>query len=319
MRRKIPSTQSLMCFESAARHASYTHAAQELFLTQSAISRQIQHLEELLEVQLFSRTRHGVELTAAGQQYYESIKPLLISLEQATLDVIEHKGQGGTLKLGVVPTFATRWLLPKLHRFQQRHPEITVHLETSTRPFLFHETIFDAAIYAGTPEQVAQWPGITSHFLMHEDVVAVCSPSLIKTHLKMNVTADTPHLILSAEQLLQLPLLQQTTRPTIWQDWFELHQVKHPNPLGGQRHELFSMLAVAAKHDMGMALIPQMLIETELANGELVKISDQKLERRRAYHLIHAHNEHSTLIARFVNWMKEELQQEPIQTESEVP
>ena len=79
------------------------------------------------------------------------------------------------------------------------------------------------------------------------------------------------------------------------------------------------MLAVAAEHEMGMALIPQMLIETELANGELVKIYDQKLERRRAYHLIHAHNEHCTLIARFVNWMKEELQQEPIQTESEAP
>jgi len=308
-----------MCFESAARHASYTHAAQELFLTQSAVSRQIQHLEELLELKLFSRTRHGVELTAAGQQYYESIKPLLMSLEQATLEVIHHKGQGGTLKLGVVPTFATRWLLPKLHRFQQCYPEITVHLETNTRPFLFHENIFDAAIYAGTPEQVAQWPGISSHFLMYEDVVAVCSPELIKMHLKMNVAENTPHLILSTEQLLQLPLLQQTTRPMIWKDWFELHQVNHPHPLRGQRHELFSMLAVAAKHGMGMALIPQMLIETELSKGELVRISDQMLERRRAYHLIHAQNEHSTLITKFVNWMKEELQQEPAQTVSEAP
>ncbi|MEG1235272.1 MAG: LysR family transcriptional regulator, partial [Acinetobacter sp.] len=135
MRRKIPSLQALLCFESAARHASYTHASQELFLTQSAVSRQIQQLENYLDVPLFTRTRHGVELTYVGQQYFKSITPYLKGLEQTTLDVIAHKGQGGTLKLGVVPTFATRWLLPKLQTFNQLYPEITVHLETSTRPF----------------------------------------------------------------------------------------------------------------------------------------------------------------------------------------
>lgn len=115
MRRSIPSIQGLICFESAAKHLSYTYAAQELCITQSAVSRQIQQLEDFLGVELFIRTRHGVELTIAGQQYFKSIKPYLLGLEKCTADVISHKGLGGTLKLGVVPTFATRWLLPKLH------------------------------------------------------------------------------------------------------------------------------------------------------------------------------------------------------------
>ncbi len=136
MRRNIPSLQALLCFESAAKHCSYTHASQELFITQSAVSRQIQQLEEFLGLSLFIRTRHGVELTPAGQHYYKSIKPYLLGLEQSTLDVMSYKGLGCTLKLGVVPTFATRWLVPKLHRFNQRYPEITIHLETSTKPFL---------------------------------------------------------------------------------------------------------------------------------------------------------------------------------------
>ena len=107
MRRNIPSMQSLLCFESAAKHSSYTHASQELCITQSAVSRQIQQLEDSLQLELFTRTRHGVELTVAGQQYYNLIKPHLLGLEQSTLDLMSHKGLGGTLKLGVVPTFAT--------------------------------------------------------------------------------------------------------------------------------------------------------------------------------------------------------------------
>ena len=308
MRRKIPSLQALICFESAARHASYTYAAQELFLTQSAVSRQLQQLEDYLGTALFTRTRHGVELTNAGQQYLKSIGPHLKGLEQATVDVITHQGRGGTLKLGVVPTFATRWLLPKLQGFHQLYPEITVHLETSTRPFLFQEHIFDAAIYAGTPQQMEQWPGTYSHFLMHEDVVAVCAPSLIRQYFPDASMINSYSFDLSAEQLIRLPLLQQTTRPNIWEDWFKLHQIQHANPFQGQRHELFSMLAVAATHAMGMALIPQMLIEKELNKQELVLVSTKTLAKQRAYYLVHSGQESSPLIEKFASWLQQEIQ-----------
>lgn len=304
MRRQIPPLQSLLCFSASARHLSYTHAAQELFMSQSAVSRQIQQLEEFLNLNLFHRTRHGVELTPAGQQYYQAIQPYLEGLERATLDVMSHKGLGGTLKIGVVPTFATRWLLPKLHEFNQLHPEITIHLETSTKPFLFHDNIFDAAIYAGTPEQVQRWPGTQSHFLMPEDVIAVCSPRLIQQYFPdLPPDADKSY-DLNPEQLRQLPLLQQTTRPSIWQEWLQSAGVSHPNPYDGQRHELFSMLAVAATHAMGVALIPQMLLEKELSDGSLVIASKHQLQGSRSYYVVHSDSDLSPLLAKFVQWLK---------------
>ena len=312
MRRTIPSLQGLLCFESAAKHQSYTHASQELFITQSAVSRQIQQLEELLGLSLFNRTRHGVELTQAGQQYYQSIKPYLIGLEQCTLDVITHKGLGGTLKLGVVPTFATRWLLPKLQRFNQVHPEITIHLETSTKPFLFNENIFDAAIYAGTQQQIDHWPGTQTHFLMTEDVVPVCSPQLIEKHFPDAKKINAHCYDLDAEQIIQMPLLQQTTRLNIWQEWCEKHQIEHPKPFEGQRHELFSMLAVAATHSMGMALIPQMLIKKELESSELVIATNKTLTGVRSYYLVHSSQENSMLIEKFVDWIQLELKNEAL-------
>ncbi len=308
MRRNIPSLQSLSCFESAAKHCSYTHAAQELFITQSAVSRQIQQLEEFLGVSLFSRTRHGVKLTEAGRQYAKSVKPYLLGLEKCTSDLMTHKGLGGTLKLGVVPTFATRWLLPKLHRLNAQHPEITVHLETSTKPFLFHDTVFDAAIFAGTQQQIDHWPGTQAHYLMDEETVPVCSPKLIESRFPNALMTNPYSYNLSDDELLSLPLLQQTTRPGIWQEWFQAHQMQHPKPFDGQRHELFSMLAVAASHDMGMALIPQMLIESELQKKELVIASGKKLQGSRKYYLVHSSQDTSALIQKFVGWVQQELQ-----------
>lgn len=304
MRRQIPPLHSLLCFSASARHLSYTHAAQELFMSQSAVSRQVQQLEDFLHLSLFHRTRHGVELTLAGQQYYQSIQPYLEGLERATLDVMSHKGLGGTLKIGVVPTFATRWLLPQLHEFNAQHPEIIIHLETSTKPFLFDDNIFDAAIYAGTPHQIQRWPGTHSHFLMPEDVVAVCSPALIHGYFPEAQADQYGHYHLTAEQLSQVPLLQQTTRPSIWQEWLHGAGVSHPNPYDGQRHELFSMLAVAATHGMGMALIPQMLLEKELSDGSLVIASPHQLQGSRSYYLVHSDTDPSPLLAKFVKWLK---------------
>ena len=309
MRRNIPSLQSLICFESAAKHSSYTHASQELFITQSAVSRQIQQLEEYLGVNLFSRTRHGVELTEAGKQYAKGIKPYLQGIEKSTADIMTHKGLGGTLKLGVVPTFATRWLLPKLHKLNAQHPEITVHLETSTKPFLFNENVFDAAIFAGTQQQIEHWPGIQAHYLMDEEVVPVCSPALIQNRLPEAVMQNEHSYDLSDEELLLMPLLQQTTRPSIWQEWFQAHQIQHPKPFDGQRHELFSMLSVAASHGMGMALIPQMLIESELNKKELVIASSKKLQGSRKYYLVHSSQDISPQIQKFVDWVLQELHQ----------
>lgn len=292
MRRKIPSTQALACFEAAARHQSYTRAAQELSLTQSAVSRQITALEDFLGLPLFRRSRHGVALTPAGLGYSRQVSQRLQGLERDTLDVMTQRssgtglgGLGGTLTLAAVPTFATRWLIPRLPQLAAQQPDIVVHIETQTRPFLFSETGFDAALYAGTPAQVARWPGVQARHLMTEDVLPVCSPQLLES-----AAARSPgraYQPLTPQRLGQLPLLQQSTRPYGWRQWFDaVGVVAAPRALDGPRYELFSMLAVAASHGLGVALMPLMLIEAELARGELVVACNQSLRGERGYYLV---------------------------------
>ena len=218
MRRKIPPLQTLLCFEAAARHESYTRAAQELALTQGAVSRQIGTLEAFLGVPLFRRTQHGVALTASGTVYARQMTHRLAALEHDTLDAMAHQGAGGSLALAAVPTFATRWLIPRLPDFAARHPDIVVHIETRTRPFLFTDTGFDAALYAGTPAQVAGWAGTHAVLLLREDVVPVCSPSL----LAQRGAGAQP---LGPAAVAQLPLLQQSTRPDGWRQWFDAQGV----------------------------------------------------------------------------------------------
>ncbi|MDD0840479.1 LysR substrate-binding domain-containing protein [Curvibacter sp. HBC61] len=296
MRRKIPSTQALACFEAAARHESYTRAAQELALTQSAVSRQITALEEYLGVALFRRTRHGVALTPSGANYSRQVARRLQGLERDTLDVMARQGQGGALLLAAVPTFATRWLIPRLPQLAQQHPELTVHIETRTRPFLFADTEFDAALYAGTPEQVANWPGVRAQRLLTEDVVAVCSPALLQAR-GLSPSGLAP------QDLVDLPLLQQSTRPYVWRQWFDSVGLAPPGAMEGPRYELFSMLAVAASHGLGVALMPPLLIEAELARGELVQACPVSLQGERAYYLVTPAQDDPPVLRAFSQWL----------------
>lgn len=304
MRRVLPSTQALACFDCAARHESYTRAAQELALTQSAVSRQITGLEEFLGVALFRRTRHGVTLTPAGRQYARQVGTRLQALERDTLDVMAHQGHGGALTLAAVPTFATRWLIPRLPLFAACHPDILVHIDTRTRPFLFADTGFDAALFAGTAEQVAQWPGTEAHLLLHETVLPVCSPQLLSRAAERG--RGGAQRAVPAQALAALPLLQQSTRPYAWQQWFDAMGAKAPRALEGPRYELFSMLAMAAAKGLGVALIPPMLIEAELARGELVAASAQPLRGKRAYYLItpQQHAPTRTALVAFLGWLQ---------------
>jgi DNA-binding transcriptional LysR family regulator len=270
MRRKIPSTTALISFEAAARHESFTKAAQELSLTQGAICRQIASLEEFLSVELFRRSRRGVKLTEAGLSYSRRVATQLDAVERDTLSVMGQQG-ANVIELAVVPTFGTQWLLPRLKDFQHKHPEVTVNLTNRTRPFLFADTDFDAAIYFGD----ADWSGTESHRLMGENPMPVCSPALL--HKKTNLTAA---------EIAELPLLQQTTRPYAWRQWFNSQHLNIPRDMTGPRYELFSMLAQAAMHDMGVALIPPFLIQRELVEKRLVIANTQALSSIKAYYLM---------------------------------
>lgn len=288
MRRKIPSTAALIAFEAAARQQSFTKAAEELALTQSAVCRQIAGLEDFLGVELFRRSRRGVKLTEAGLSYARRVSSQLDAVERDTLAVMGQQG-AMTIELAVVPTFGTRWLVPRLKAFQALHPEITVNLTNRTRPFLFADTDFDAALYFGDGD----WSGTEAHFLMRENPLPVCSPALLGGRAQ-----------LSAADIGELPLLQQSTRPYAWRQWFDAQGLGVARDMSGPRYELFSMLAQAAMHDMGVALIPPFLIERELQDGQLCVALAEPLLSDRGYHLIIPERRvASANLGRFRDWL----------------
>jgi DNA-binding transcriptional LysR family regulator len=295
MRRKIPSTAALAAFEAAARHQSFTKAAHELAVTQSAVCRQIATLEDFLGLPLFRRGQRGVLLTDAGHRYARSVAARLDEVERDTLDLMAQAGLGdavGSLELAVVPTFATQWLLPRLAGFQALHPGITVHFTPRTRPFLFEETTLDAAIHPGE----ALWPGTTGALLMHEQLIAVASPALVAAH----PTA-------SAEDVAALPLLQASTRPYAWRQWFESLGLKVEHDMAGARMELFSMLSEAAAQGLGAALVPRVLVERELASGRLLQLLAHEHDSGRAYRLIHPpHKGEQPALQAFAAWLRAE-------------
>ncbi|MDP3752596.1 MAG: LysR substrate-binding domain-containing protein [Polaromonas sp.] len=292
MRRSIPSTTALALFEAAARHQSFTQAAQEHSVTQSAVCRQIAGLEDFLQVKLFRRSKRGVLLTEAGANYARSVRARLDDVERDTLALMARGGSGGALELGVVPTFAAKWLLPRLGEFYRRYPGISVHLSSRTRPFLFADTALDAAICAGE----AGWPGTDSCFLMDEPLVAVGSPALVKTRRS-----------LQAADLAHLPFLQMSTRPYAWRQWFESLGLSIANDLAGARLELFSMTTEAAIHGQGLALIPRFLIEEELQQGRLVPLIEHNFISDRRYYFIYPEQKSdNSVLALFRGWLEEE-------------
>lgn len=292
MRRLLPSTQALLCFEAAARHQSFTRAAQELALTQGAVSRQVAALEDLVGVPLFKRSQHGMVLTPAGTDYAQQVAQRLDALERDTLDVRGRQGAGDRLSIASVPTFAVRWLIPRLPQLALAHPQLQVHIEARARPFLFSELQVDAALFAGTPEQVHQWAGTQADWLMPEEVVPVCSPRLLQ-----GARAVSP------QALSALPLLQQSTRPEAWRQWFEAQGVDATRALAGPRYELFSMQAAAAEAGLGVALMPTLLIQEELASGRLVVACPRPLRGQRGYYLVRPGADERPALAAFKAWL----------------
>ncbi|MGQ9368059.1 LysR family transcriptional regulator [Azospirillum sp. ST 5-10] len=268
VRRFLPSMSLLAAFEAAARHQSFTAAAAELNLTQSAVSRQIRALEETLGAELFRRERQTVRLTLAGETYAQQIREALQRISAATL-TFRANPRGGSLTLAILPTFGTRWLAPRLPGFVAGHPGITVNLTTRLAPFDFQLDPVDAAIHFGAPD----WPGAELDPLMGETVVPACSPALLARH-RFAAPAD----------LLDAPLLHLVSRPDAWERWFEAMGVP-ARGVSGMLIDQFATAAQAATSGLGVALLPRFLIEGELARGDLVQAFDGPMESAGRYYL----------------------------------
>ena len=193
------------------------------------------------------------------------------------------------LNLAVLPTLGTRWLIPRLGNFSARYPDVTVNMAARSEPFDFSLVPLDAAIHFGAPH----WAGAVCEYLMHEQVVPLCSPGY-----------RAQHGITQLQDLAKVVLLQQTTRPTQWADWLEQVGAEAMHALRGPRYEQFAMIAQAAVSGLGAALLPRFLVETEIASGALVELFPQALTSTDAYYLVYPESRAQTpLVRAFRDWI----------------
>ncbi|WPB59480.1 transcriptional regulator GcvA [Xylophilus sp. GOD-11R] len=291
-RELLPPTTWLMAFESTARHGSISRAAQELHLTQSAVSRQVAQLEDQLGCALFHRVRQRVLLTDAGRIYAAELRQHFDALSAATQRAMTFGGTGEVLELAVLPTFGTEWLIPRMPGFARAHPDVTVNFSTRSEPFDFEREPFDAAIHFGDDF----WPGASCDYLMREAVVPVCSPAFRAEH-GLRQPAD----------LAGVRLLQQASRPSQWGDWFAQAGVEANDAMRGPRFEQFSMLAQAAASGLGVALVSRLLVSDLLQSGRLEVLFDQALRSDAAYWFVMPESRASEpLVLAFRRWLLDE-------------
>jgi LysR family transcriptional regulator, glycine cleavage system transcriptional activator len=268
-RRLLPSLPALSAFEAAARTGSVTAAAQELNLTQSAVSRQIKLLEQQLEIVLFRRERQTIRLTAAGHAYVCEVREGLRRIGAASLKLRANPA-GGTLSLAVLPTFGTKWLVPRLPGFIDANPGVVINLFTRLSRFDFREEAIDAAVHFGENN----WSSAESVLLRPEIVVPACSPDY-----------KNKYAFVHPSDLREVPLLHLTTRPDAWEQWLSQHSAIG-SPVRGMLFDQLTTSAAAAAAGLGVALLPIFLFEEELTSGRLVRALDLPMQMAAQYYLV---------------------------------
>ena len=270
MPRRLPPLNALRAFEAAGRLGSLTAAAAELHVTHGAVSKAVAQLEAWLGVLLFDRPGRKIRLSPAGRAYQEAVARALDELDEATRRLAEA-GRPRTLLVNALPTFAMRWLLPRLPLFHRTHPGIELRLVTSDAPVAMVAGDFDVAIRRG-PEP---WPGFTATAFLAEREIPVLSPKLL----------DRVSLA-EARDLAQHTLLHAETRPGAWRRWLAVAGVEGLAPAGNQHFDHFYLALQAAVDGLGVALGPLPVIDDEIAAGRLVAPLGGPTVPARAYCLI---------------------------------
>lgn len=268
-RRFLPPTAMLAAFEAAARTGSFRQAAVELNYCQSAISRQIRALEARLGTELFVRDKQRVILTTAGESYARDIRKALRHIGDASLAIKANPGEMH-LNLATPSAFGARWLIPRIRSFLEGSPHITINFSSRSTPFDFKNEALDCAIQYGDPT----WIDGDAIALMGEILVPVASPAFRKAHQ-----------LLSAEELLNAPLLVLSSRVDAWERWFIANDVPY-EAVTGPLFDEFETLAAAAKSGLGIALLPTLLFAEELEREELVPVLDTCTPSEYTYHFV---------------------------------
>jgi LysR family glycine cleavage system transcriptional activator len=276
---RLPSLNALRAFEAAARHLSFTRAAAELNVTQTAISHQIRGLEEQLGVQLFRRLPRGLLLTEEAQRYARALRAAFEQMTAAT-EQLSASGAGGALNLSTVPSFAAKWLVPRLGRFRAAHPEIDLRIGTSLRLVDFAREDFDAAIRMGRGD----YPGLRVDALFGEVMFPVCSPRLLAGPKPLSRPEDLRHHVLLHD--VDVTTSAFATPPQAWRLWLERAGVQGIDVERGPVFEDSAMLLDAAAEGQGVALGRSALVAADLAAGRLVKPFDLSLPFALTYYLV---------------------------------
>lgn len=267
--RKYPSTTALQCFESAARHLSFTKAGQELNMSQSAVSKQVAQLEALLNISLFYRTSHRIFLTPAGKGYYVEVLNILKHIETATINLMTNSSNAEVLNILSTPTFCSRWLIAALKGFSQTYPLIQLDIAEQVGTFFAQDQGVDIAFLYGD----GIWSGMEAIKLFDEHCIAVCHPDYFQDKSPYRTQID------------RCELLQFSARPNAWYEYFEQQSIGARGAFAGPRFGTFYTCIAAALLGYGIALVPQRLVTPELESGELVLAWEYTARGRGAYYM----------------------------------
>ncbi|WP_321812273.1 MULTISPECIES: transcriptional regulator GcvA [unclassified Burkholderia] len=272
MRPYIPSLQCLLAFEAASRHLSFTRAAQELELTQTAISHQIKTLEERLAIKLFVRRRNVLSLTPAAREYLQSVHEAINLLSIATARARDKKSKT-ILTVACLPTYAIKCLIPRLPEFQHAHPEITVHLATSSSFEEFKRNSYDVAIRYGS----GRWASVRTDRLQGETFFPVCAPEVLEAAGPFGSIAE------GLSRFRQIRTYFYSMYQDDWPAWLEA-AVREPVEFVGEAVFHLQLTSLAAAVDgVGLAIGRTPLVDTDLKSGKLVAPFDVRMQSNSAY------------------------------------
>lgn len=277
MARKLPPLNALRAFEAAARHLSFTRAADELFVTQAAVSHQVKALEEHLGLQLFKRLNRALMLTDEGQRYFPDVRDALDQLSNATKSL--HKSDtSGVLTVSVMPSFASLWFVPRIQRFSEAYPDIDLRVAADDRLADFTTDDVDCAIRYG----LGKWSDVYKERFLEEDVFPVCSPHYLEKHPSINTSEG-----LKGHTLLHdYAIWSDAEKHLTWENWLKnagIHDVDHTR---GPKFSHTHMVMQSCVAGEGIALGRSALIKSDLEAGRLVRLFEYSVSAEIAYYFV---------------------------------
>lgn len=294
MQRRLPPLNTLRAFEAAARLLSFTKAADELYVTQAAVSHQIKTLEEALGVKLFKRMNRALLLTEEGQTLIPSVRDALETLQRGVSKLAQVEATGA-LNVSTLPSFSAGWLVPRLNRFRQKHPDIYIRLVASDRIVDFTRDEVDIAVRFGA----GGYANLISERIIDEEIFPICSPKLL----------DDPERPLRAPRDLKNHTLLHDDMPIGWRHWLAAAGVEGVDPNEGPYFDMSSVVVQAAIDGMGVALGRSTLAASALASGLLVRPFELKISIDPAYYIVcPPENYDRPKVKAFREWLVEEAE-----------